>query len=231
MVELAKEMGITHWDNPESYGLSVTLGGVEVTMLDMAVVNGTLANNGIKIALHPVLKITDGKGHILEQKTHSDGYRVLDEAVAFIISDILADNQTRSAVFGSHSPLLIPGHRVSVKTGTSDNKRDNWATGYTNNFTVIVWVGNNDNSPMSQELASGITGATPIFNRLMTYLVSISPEKKRPLPKTITQRNCFGRNEYFIQGTENSFVCNRSVIQPPFSINREEQMLKEQGNF
>jgi len=209
MVTLAKNMGVTSWGDPNRYGLSVTLGGAETTMLDLTTAFGTLANQGRRIDLNPILKITDAKGTILEEKKPTLGPQVVDASIAYIISDILADTQTRSAAFGSNSVLDIPGHTVSVKTGTSDNKRDNWTIGYTNNYVVTVWVGNNDNSPMSQTLASGITGAAPIWNRIMTELLNKNPEIKPTMPPDVIQRPCFGRMEYFIKGTENSVSCSR----------------------
>lgn len=217
MVTMAKEMGVSSWSDPDSYGLSVTLGGAETTMLDMATVFGTLADNGKRTDLNPILKITDAKGAVLEQKQQSFKPQVLDDSVAFIISDILSDNQSRATAFGPNSILSIPGHTVSVKTGTSDNKRDNWTIGYTDNRVVTVWVGNNDNSPMSPTLASGITGAAPIWNRIMTGLLKKTPGKKRVIPSDITQRACFGRMEYFVKGTEGSAICSRSpqVSQAP----------------
>lgn len=212
MVTLAENMGVSHWGDPKNYGLSVTLGSAEVTMLDMATVNATLANQGVRIDINPILKITNATGAILEQKRQVPGVRVLAKGVAYIISNILADNQARSMEFGPSSPLNIPGHTVSVKTGTSDNKRDNWTNGYTNNAVVVVWVGNNDNSPMSPSLASGITGAAPIWHRIMSLLLTKTPEKPFPMPDDVIQTNCFGRNEYFLKGTENSAFCGPQLM-------------------
>jgi membrane peptidoglycan carboxypeptidase len=93
--------------------------------------------------------------------------KVLDRGVAFIVSHILSDNVARSDAFGSNSLLVIPGKTVAVKTGTTNDKRDNWAVGYTNGVVVVAWVGNNDNTPMNQRIASGITGASPIWNKIM----------------------------------------------------------------
>lgn len=212
MVAMGQKMGITHWNqDPSQYGLSITLGGSEATMLDMATVNGTLANGGRKVTLNPIVKITTSQGEILEHKTFSQGVRVLDPGVAFIISDILADNNARSLAFGSSSPLTIPGQRVSVKTGTSDNKRDNWTIGYTDDFVVTVWVGNNDNSPMSESLASGISGAAPIWNRLMTTLVAIEPAANLSVPQSVVKLPCLGREEYFLR--ENISGCRFSFNQ------------------
>ena len=156
MVNLANRMGLSSWDKPDQYGLSITLGGAEANMLDLATVFGTLSNNGNRVTLNPILSITDAKGSVLSKKT-TDETRALPEGIAFIISNILSDNQARSMEFGPNSPLNIPGHTVSVKTGTSDNKVDNWTVGYTKNYLVAAWVGNNDSTPMSQTLASGIS--------------------------------------------------------------------------
>lgn len=207
MVNMGKNMGITTWKNPDDYGLSITLGAAEVTMLDMATVYGTLANQGNRIDLNPILKITDSRGNTLEEKTIPHGIQILEKGVAFILSDILADNQARSVEFGSNSPLHIPGHYVSVKTGTTDYKKDNWTNGYTNNYVVIVWVGNNNNTPMSPHLASGITGAAPIWNKIMTGLLAENPGTKPAAPEDVTQKLCRGKLEYLLKRNENVPEC------------------------
>ncbi len=200
MVEMGRAMGIQHWNKDLSeYGLSTTLGASETTMLDMATVNGTLANEGKRVDLNPFLKVTTANGKILEEKSVIKETPVLDQGVAFIISDILADNSARSMAFGPNSPLSIPGHRISVKTGTSDNKRDNWTIGYNQDYVVTVWVGNNDNSPMSPFLASGISGAAPIWNRIMTSLLTEKPEINIQIPQTVVKLPCFGHEEYFLR--------------------------------
>jgi len=206
MVALGEKMGISTWKEPGSYGLSITLGGADVKMADMATVYGVLANQGNRVNLNPVLKITDSQGNILEEKK-VEKKKILSPGVAFIISDILADNQSRAMEFGTNSPLLIQNHTVAVKTGTSDNKRDNWTIGYTPSYLVAVWVGNNDNSPMSPTLASGITGAAPIWHRVMENLISSKPDEKMPVPDNIIQKSCLGKSEYFIKGTENFVNC------------------------
>ncbi len=221
MVNLAKKMGITTWGDPENYGLSVTLGAAEVNMLDMATVYATLANEGSRVDLNPILKITDSKGAILEKKTEPEGTQVLAKGVAFILSDILSDNQARAMEFGTNSPLNIQGHTVAVKTGTSDNKRDNWTIGFTKNFVVAVWVGNNNNTPMSPTLASGITGAAPIWHNIMQNLLNTTPETKLTPPPEVIQKFCSVRTEYFLKGTENTPDCIYTKIssienpQPP----------------
>ena len=209
MMSLAQKMGITTWKDPDNYGLAITLGAGEVKMTDMATVYGVLANEGIRVDLNPILKLTDSVGNILEEKdSQGNGKKqIIDPGVAFIISNILADNKARSMEFGANSPLNIPNSYVSVKTGTSDNKRDNWTIGYTPDFVVATWVGNNDNSPMSQNLASGITGAAPIWHDIMVNLLSSSVSNKIAIPSNVIQKDCIGRKEYFIKGTENLVNC------------------------
>ncbi|MCL6096227.1 MAG: PBP1A family penicillin-binding protein [Patescibacteria group bacterium] len=207
MVDMGKKMGITTWGDSNQYGLAITLGAAEVKMIDMANVYGTVANSGKKVNLDPILKITDYQGNLVYQKDAPEEKSVIDEGVAFIIANILSDNLARSLEFGINSPLNISNHTVSVKTGTSDNKRDNWTIGFTPSRLVAVWVGNNDNSPMSQTLASGITGAAPIWNKIMTMLLGNVSDAPLKIPDDIIQKPCLGRIEYFVKGTENSVNC------------------------
>ncbi|QQG40780.1 MAG: transglycosylase domain-containing protein [Candidatus Levyibacteriota bacterium] len=217
-VDMGKKMGITTWGDPKNYGLSITLGAAEVTMLDMTTVYGVLANGGIRVDVNPVLKITDSKDNILEEKNGNMGLRVLDENITFVLSNILADNNARSIEFGTNSPLNIPGYTVSVKTGTTDNKRDNWTFGYTKDRLAGVWVGNNDNSPMSQQLASGITGAAPIWHKIMVTLLEGKADNKPILPTRIITKPCLGRIEYFVRGTENTVNCNYRYSATPSAL-------------
>ena len=210
-VAMGRSLGITDLQSPDHYGLSVTLGAAEVTMLDMATAYGTLANNGKRIDLDPIISVTDSQGNILEEKRDISGQQVIDPGVAFVLSDILADNTARAWEFGLNSPLKIDGHVVSVKTGTTDSKRDNWTDGYTKNVVVITWVGNNDNTPMSQDLASGITGAAPIWHGIMTNLLKNTKDPQRNIPDDIISKPCFGHTEYFVKGTENSVNCAVSL--------------------
>jgi len=146
------------------------LGGGEVTMTDLATAYGVFANNGIKTDLNPVLKVTDYKNNVLEERKNNST-QVISSKTATIINNILSDNNARALTFGSNSPLVISGQTVSVKTGTTEDKRDNWTIGYTPNFVVAVWVGNNDNSPMSPYLESGNTGAAALWHPIMEKLL------------------------------------------------------------
>lgn len=170
-VEFAKTMGLTTLTDPSNYGLSLTLGGGEVRPYDMAVAFGVFANQGIKQDLVAITRVEDWRGKVLEETNANDteltGERVLSPDVTFLISHILLDNNARSAAFGESSYLNVAGHpEVSVKTGTTNDRRDNWTIGYTEQAVVVTWVGNNDNTPMSGAV-SGVSGASPIWNRVM----------------------------------------------------------------
>lgn len=168
-IDFATKMGITTFTDPANYGLSLTLGGGEVRPYDMAQAFSVLANQGVKQELYAIEKVEDYKGNTLFEVNRDalDKGRVMDPGAAFIISDILKDNGARSAAFGSSSLLNVKGHpEVSVKTGTTNDLRDNWTIGYTEFATVAVWVGNNDNTAMSGAV-SGVSGASPIWNTVM----------------------------------------------------------------
>ncbi len=206
MLEKGRLMGITSWTDESRYGLSLTLGGGDVTMLDMAKVFGTLANSGKRQDLLPILEVRDYTGKTIERNNPKNPVAAVQPAVAWILSNILSDNTARSAAFGPNSALSIAGKTVPVKTGTSNDKRDNWTIGYTPSYVVAVWVGNNDNSPMDPYLTSGITGASPIWHDIMEDLLKGKPDEVAPKPDTVTSVPCyFNRVEYFISGTEPPF--------------------------
>ena len=151
--------------------------------------------------------------------------KVLNEGIAYIISDILSDNFARQLAFGSRSMLEIPGRKVAVKTGTTDEKKDNLTIGYTPEFLVAVWVGNNDNTPMNPYLTSGVTGAAPIWNRMMTYLLNNYGSEKAwyAKPENVVEKTCyFGRVEYFLKGTENTVSCKENLLKNSPTPKKEE---------
>ncbi len=211
MIEQGKLMGITSWNDEGRFGLSLTLGGGEVTMLDMAKVYGTLANGGIREDLIPFISITNYRGESLPLPVIRNEIQATSPEIAFIISDILSDNRARTPAFGPNSALVIPGKTVAVKTGTSDNKRDNWTIGYTQDFVTTVWVGNNDNSPMHPTLTSGVTGAAPIWNIIMKNILENKESHPFNVPTGVLSIPCLGRTEYFIMGTQPKGGC----IAPP----------------
>jgi len=170
-IDFAKTMGITTFKDPSQYGLSLTLGGGEVRPFDMAQAYGVFANQGIKQDLIAITKVEDWKGKTYEEVDLNDikltGERVLEPEVTFLISHMLYDNNARVDAFGSSSYLVVRGHpEVSVKTGTTNDRRDNWTIGYTTNALALTWVGNNDNTPMSGAV-SGVSGASPIWNKVI----------------------------------------------------------------
>jgi 1A family penicillin-binding protein len=176
--QFANQMGITTFTDPKNYGLSITLGGGEVLPYDMAVAFGVFANQGIKVPLISILKVEDWKGKVLEEVKleEIEGDRVLSPEVSFLISHILLDNNARSQAFGESSFLNVRGHpEVSVKTGTTNDRRDNWTIGYTAHAVTVTWVGNNDNSEMSGAV-SGVSGASPIWNRIMREVLDKAEE-------------------------------------------------------
>ena len=203
-VNHAREMGITTWNDSSRFGLSLTLGGGEVKMVDMARAFGVFANQGIQQDLSPILEVRNSADELIyERSNHSK--RNLDPGVSYIISDILSDNVARSFAFGRGSTLEIPGYKVAVKTGTTDDKKDNGTIGYTPEYLVVVWVGNNNNSPMNPFLTSGITGASPIWNRVMTHLLTKYSTRNTwfEKPVNVIEKSCYGgRKEYFISGTD-----------------------------
>lgn len=216
MITQGEEMGITTWNEPGKYGLSLTLGGGAVTALDLSKVYSTLANYGKRPDIMPILSVKDYKGRVLE-KNIVNTTQVLSPEVAFSLTDILKDNIARSPEFGLNSYLVIKNHpEVAVKTGTSNDLRDNWTVGYNQNFLVLTWVGNNDNSPMSR-VASGITGASPIWNKIMSALLTDAPSIDWKAPDEMVRINCLGRGEWFLAGSVPANYCKPTPSPVPTS--------------
>lgn len=166
-VASASAMGIATFKDPQNYGLSLTLGGGEVKMVDMATAFSAFANLGIRQDLWAIKKVEDQAGKVIFEQKEQEGPRVLSMEVAYLIDHILLDNNARSAAFGPSSFLVVKNHpEVAVKTGTTNDLRDNWTIGWTPSVLVATWVGNNDNTAMSY-VASGVTGASPIWNKII----------------------------------------------------------------
>lgn len=216
-LQTAYDMGITSLeptkDNLNRLGLSLTLGGGEVRLTELTGAYGAFMNEGHAIEPTAILKVEDANGKVLEENHPEKGRQVITPQQAFLIDSILSDNSARAEIFGTNSLLNIPGYNVAVKTGTTNDKRDNWTVGGNDNAVVGVWVGNNDNSPMLQ-VASGITGASPIWRRIVLAALADKPKKTFDPPKGIVQVDVDqlsgyrahdgfpSRPEYFIQGTE-----------------------------
>lgn len=173
-LKLAYDMGFDSLEptteNMRRLGLSVTLGGGEVRLHDLVSGYASFANRGIRVKPVAVLKVFDKNGKVIYENKKVEGAKIMDEKVAYLINSVLSDNSARLLTFGENSLLNMQGRNVAVKTGTTNDKRDNWAVGWTRNAVVGVWVGNNDNSQMKQ-VASGVSGASPIWRRMMLAAV------------------------------------------------------------
>ena len=170
----------------ERVGLSLTLGGGEVRLIELTGAYSAFMNEGHRIEPVAILKVEDSDGKVLEENKPKKGRQVISEQQAFLISNILSDNSARSMIFGTNSLLNIPGKQIAVKTGTTNDKRDNWTVGGNQQAVVGVWVGNNDNSPMLQ-VASGVTGASPIWRRIMLEVLKNKPGVTFEVPKGMVQ--------------------------------------------
>jgi 1A family penicillin-binding protein len=228
MIKMGQKMGITTWNDKSRFGLSLTLGGGEVKLIDLAKAYATIANYGKRPELSSIIKVTNYKGRVLEKNDCCKKEAVLDERVAYLLIDILKDNHARAPAFGLHSQLIIPGHpEVAVKTGTSNNLRDNLTIGFNQDYLVAVWVGNNDNSPMAK-VASGVTGASPIWNKIMSRL--LAKEKSRPwyvpdglvqkpictLTGTLPCEGCPTKMEWFLEENQPKYACDPATIKAIF---------------
>jgi 1A family penicillin-binding protein len=217
VLKTAYQMGLSTLeptqDNLNRLGLSLTLGGGEVRLLELTSSYSAFANGGYRVDPIAILKVENREGKVLDNFEPSKGPRVLSPQQAWLISDILSDNQARLLTFGPNSALNIPGRQVAAKTGTTNDKRDNWTIGWTPSHAVGVWVGNNDNSPMKQ-VASGVSGAAPIWRRIFLHILDQTAPETFIKPDDISEvqvdkvsgylahDNFDSRLEYFIPGTQ-----------------------------
>lgn len=163
----------------DRYGLSLVLGGGEVRPLDMAGVYSTFANYGTTVAPRAITEVKDKYGDNITKQTPNTSKQVLDPRVTYMVTNILSDNKTREEMFGTNSPLKL-SRPAAVKTGTTNDYRDNWAVGYTPDVVTAVWVGNNDHSPMVN--VDGVTGAAPIWRDYMEMAHAGLPVRDFPVP-------------------------------------------------
>lgn len=212
LVGLAADQGITTLDNPQRYDLSIALGGGEVSLLELTTAYAAFANSGYRLEPVSILEVTDAQGNLLYESVRQENIRVLDERVAWLISDILSDNDARILGFGEHSSLNI-GRPAAVKTGTTSNFHDNWTVGYTPELVTGVWVGNTSHEPMLG--VTGLSGAAPIWHHFMRTVLSDSPKTKFVCPDGLVEvevcalsgllpaEACPYRHlEWFIDGTQ-----------------------------
>lgn len=184
-LKTVKDMGISTLVDPSRYGLSLVLGAGEIQLDEH--VNGyeTFANGGVNHEQVKILKVTNPEGEVLQEwkKSEAESERIFDKQVAYMISDILSDDGARAPTFGHNNPnLSVPGHTVAIKTGTTDDQKDGWMMGYTQDLVAGVWTGHNDNEPM-HVATSNMTG--PIFTGFMKSALKGNENKPFQRPEGI----------------------------------------------
>jgi len=183
-IKTARDMGITTLDDPTRYGPSLVLGGGEVKLIDHVSAYGVFATGGTRHDPVTILKIEDTKGEVLEEHKESEGQRVLDEEVAFLMNSVLSDNNARATTFGNQNYLTLSGRPVAAKTGTTQEYRDAWTVGYTPQLAAGVWAGNSDNTKMKAG-AGGSAVAAPIWNSFMRKALEGVPAENFARPDGI----------------------------------------------
>jgi penicillin-binding protein 1C len=202
-LKTAENMGITTLKDIGQYGLTLVIGGGEVSLLDMTSAFGVFANSGERNPYTGILKIEDLNGKVLEEFENKT-QKVLPKNTALIISDILKDNKARIPTFGANSALQIPGKEIAVKTGTTNNSKDAWTIGYTPSIVVGVWAGNNENTPMKK---GGAAVAGPIWNKFINEALKILPNESFEKPDLeIDPIKTKPALRGFWQGNENFFL-------------------------
>lgn len=179
-IDLAEKMGITTLRDRSRFGLSLVLGGGEVTLLEMTGAYSTFANEGIHNPTTGILKIESRDGKLMEE-FEEQSEEVLSRDTALTISDILSDNTARTPIFGARSSLYFPDRAVAAKTGTTNDYRDAWVIGYTPHIAVGAWSGNNDNSPIDRKVAGYIVA--PMWHEFMNVLLATLPNDPFPKPE------------------------------------------------
>lgn len=173
-IETARDFGISTLTNASRYGLTLVLGGGEISPLELTSAYGTFANQGTHFEHHAILEIRDKNNSVVEQENNKS-QNVLDPNIANLITNILSDNSARTPAFGARSPLYFESGNVAVKTGTTNDYRDVWTIGYSPNIVVGAWAGNNNNSSMTKNTAGFII--TPLWRDFMENALTIISEK------------------------------------------------------
>ena len=179
---LAKDLGITSLGNADQYGLTLVLGGGEVSPLELTGAYGVFANDGIRVPYRSILSVTDSAGKALVVPT-TRSYQAVPTQIARTISNILSDNIARTPAYGSHSVLYFPGIDVAAKTGTTNDYKDAWTIGYTPNIVIGVWAGNNDNTSMEKKVAGQIVA--PLWSSVMREAISMRPKEYFTEPEKV----------------------------------------------
>ncbi|NMB90408.1 MAG: penicillin-binding protein, partial [Chloroflexi bacterium] len=211
LFELLHRLGVDSLDDPGRYDLSLALGGGEVSLLDLTAAYGALANQGYRVDPLAILEIRDRAGNVLYTPPETQRQRVLDARVAWLITDMLSDDEARSLGFGRNSVLRLD-RPAAVKTGTTTNFHDNWTVGYTPDLVVGVWAGNAGHEAMQD--VTGLTGAAPIWHATLRAMLAGQPAQAFTRPAGLSQveicalsgllpgPDCPNRRlEWFIDGT------------------------------
>jgi membrane carboxypeptidase/penicillin-binding protein PbpC len=212
MVNLAHHLGINSLGNPDEFDLSLALGGGQMSLLELANAYATFANRGFFPDHYAIMDIRNADGNLLYEQKKAPQEQVFDERVAWLISDILSDDQARAIGFGRNSTLKLD-RPVAVKTGTTSNFHDNWTVGYTPGLVVGVWVGNTDYQAMRD--VNGLTGAAPIWQETIRAILQGQPEETFVRPDGMVQMDVCTysgliptslcdqtHREWFIDGTQ-----------------------------
>ena len=179
-IKRARDIGITTLTDKNQYGLTLVIGGGEVSLLDMTSAYSVFANNGVRNPYTGILKVTDSNNIVREEYTPNPR-TILDKNSTLLLSDVLSDNTARIPTFGANSTLYFPGYQVAAKSGTTNNNKDAWLMGYTPSIAVGVWAGNNENTPMKK---GGSALAGPLFKSFMSYALTKSPKENFETPIT-----------------------------------------------
>lgn len=175
-INMAERLGIDTFTERQRYGLSLAIGGAEVTLLKETGAYAVFANDGIRQNVNSINRIIDSNGNVKYAIDITNGQRVIDQEVARKVSSILSDNDARMPVFGSRSPVFIEGKKVAAKTGTTQEFRDAWTVGFVPSLAAGVWTGNNNNAPMKGG-ADGVFVAAPIWHSFMVKALEKIPEE------------------------------------------------------
>ena len=178
-IKTATAMGVNDLGSPSQYGLTLVLGGGEVSLLDMTYAYGVFANNGKKAPLTSILKIEDASGNTIEQAPEKiETEQVIPEQSAKLLNDVLADTKARSSIFAVNA---FGDRQIAIKTGTTNNSKDAWEIGYTPSISIGAWMGNNNNTPMSQQASARIVG--PLWKDVTDFELTRIPVENFETPE------------------------------------------------
>ena len=185
IIGTAKSLGISTINSgPNQYGLSIGLGSAEVKLVDLAGAYSTFANGGKRTVLSGISKVLNNRNEEI-YKVDRGEEQVMDPRVAYMVTSILSDNKARQKVFGYGNKLEINGHTVAAKTGTTESYADSWTMGYTPEYTVGVWMGNNDHTKMGQ--ISGIEGAAYPWHDIFSEILKDTPDTAFAKPSGLSE--------------------------------------------